>query len=62
MGKEHHCRTLKPCILAVRSLPSFAGSVSAVTGPNQDYAIVKEMNDHDGSYVLGRVQWNKHEV
>jgi hypothetical protein len=25
-------------------------------------AIVKEIHDHDGSYVLGRVQWNKHEV
>ena len=25
-------------------------------------AIAKEINDHDGSYVLGRVQWNKHEV
>ena len=25
-------------------------------------AIAKEIHDHDGSYVLVRVQWNKHEV
>jgi hypothetical protein len=32
-------------------------------GPNQDYArLRRKFNDHDGSYVLGRVQWNKHEV
>jgi hypothetical protein len=38
-------------------------SVSAMAEPNSRLcAIAKEINDHDGSYVLGRVQWNKHEV
>src|SRR5712671_5214803 len=35
-GQRTPCGTLKPCILAVRSLPSFAGPLSAMTGPNQD--------------------------
>jgi hypothetical protein len=42
MGKEGHCRILKPCILAWRRLP-FAGPLSATTVPNQVYAIAKEV-------------------
>jgi hypothetical protein len=34
-----------------------------VAGPNSRLcAIAKEVNDHDGSYRLGSIQWNKHEV
>src|ERR1700730_5771118 len=53
-GQRTPCRILKPCILAVQSLPSFAGPLSAMTGPNQDYArLRRKFNDHDGSYRLG---------
>ena len=31
----------------------FAGSLSDMTGPNQDYAAAGKFNDHDGSYRLG---------
>jgi hypothetical protein len=38
-------------------------SVSAMAEPNQDYArLRRKQTTNDGSYVLGRVQWNKHEV
>src|SRR4051794_14239685 len=52
-GKERHCRILKPCILAVRSLPSFGGLPSAMTGLNQDNARPRqglgELTHRDGS-------------
>jgi hypothetical protein len=42
---------------------SFAGPLSVLTGPNQDYAIAKEVTDQDGSHRLGNgSNGNKHEV
>jgi hypothetical protein len=44
----------------VSGLPSFAGPLSALTGPNQDYArLRRKFNDQDGSYRLGDGLWGR---
>src|SRR5882757_1234139 len=54
-GQRTPCRILKPCILAGRSLPSFAGPRSDRHPSDWAESIARlrrKLNDHDGSYRL----------
>src|SRR3984893_12846470 len=53
-GQRTPCRILKPCILAVQSLPSFAGPASAVGAKSRLCAIAKEsLTTRTARIVLG---------
>src|SRR6266403_248090 len=50
MGKERHCRMLKPCILAVRSLRRSLGPEGQIKTMRDCWG---KSNDHDGAYRHG---------
>src|SRR6202140_594976 len=58
-GQRTPCRNLKPCILAVRSLPSFAGPLSAMSWQSQDLARIKTWQESR----LGRIRtWQNQDL